>query len=76
MPTTIYSTPMILNVFMVFVTIFSMLLLLKFKTLADYLCKIHALFHELNDVLPTAMVKVFHGFFMVLALHGLANRYS
>lgn len=47
-----YYTPTIPNVFMVFVMIFSMLLLLKIKTLADYLGKIHALFHEFSKLLP------------------------
>jgi len=51
-----YYTPMILNVFMVCVKIFSQLLLPKHLdgTMAEYLDKLHALLHDFNELLPPA----------------------
>jgi len=67
---------------MVFVTIFLILLLFAIRTLlADYLGKMHPLFHEFNDLLsPTSTsaqeLEQWSKFFMVFILQGLPDKYS
>jgi len=50
-------------------------------TMSEYLDKIHALFHDFNELLPLAStlsqeIKQWSKFFMLLALYGLPNDYS
>ncbi|XP_022638426.1 uncharacterized protein LOC111241946 [Vigna radiata var. radiata] len=49
--------------------------------MTDYMGKIHALFHEFNELLPPAStpakeIEQRSKFFMLLALHGFADEYS
>jgi len=51
------------------------------NTMAEYLGKMNTLFHEFNEVLPSAFTPAEEieqrlKFFMVLTLHGLADKYS
>jgi len=48
--------------------------------MVDYMGKIHALFHEFNELLPLAStiveeIKQRPKFFMILALHRLVDKY-
>jgi len=73
-----YYTPMILNIFMVCVKIFSQRL---DGTMAEYLGKLHALLHDFNELLPPAPtpsqeLEQRSKFFMLLGLHCLPDDYS
>jgi len=50
-------------------------------TMAEYLCKLHALLHDFNELLPHAStpsqeLEQRSKFFMLLGLHGLPDDYS
>lgn len=60
--------------------LFNVVALENQDSMADYLGKIHALFHEFNEASPPACtppqdIEQRLKFFMVLALHKLANKY-
>jgi len=76
-----YFTPIILNVFMVFVTIFSMLLFLDVKGLwliiwVNFMIFFMNLISYYLLPLPLPKNRGTPKFFIMLALHGLADEYS
>ena len=77
-----YYTPMILNVSMVSVLNLQILFASKHQaSMVDYMCKIHALFHEFNELLPpfpdpATEIAQRPKFFMLGALYGLVDKYS
>jgi len=67
-----YFTLIILNVFMVFVMIFSMLFL---GIMVDYTNETHAIFYEFNELLSLVQeIEQQSKFFIILSLHELVDK--